>query len=176
MKTKANMIFVCFILAFISQGCQNIQDALSVQKPKASLKGLKFDDISLQSATVLFDVELENPYQVPLPLLNMDYNVASDESELFSGQADLQTTIPAKESKTVSLPAKISYLDLVRAFKGIRPGSKVPYNADLGLSVEAPILGSIRLPIKKTGELSVPSIPKIDEIDWKQLIDKASQL
>lgn len=135
MQTKVNMIFVCVILGLLFQGCQNIQDVLSVQKPKASLKGLKFDDISLQSATVLFDVELKNPYQVPLPLLNMDYNVASDENELFSGQADLQTTIPAKESKTISLPAQISYLDLAKAFKGIRPGSKVHYNADLGLSV-----------------------------------------
>jgi hypothetical protein len=44
----------------------------------------------------------------------------------------------------------------------------------VGLSVDTPALGLVRLPLGKTGELSVPHIPKIDEIDWKKMIlDKA---
>ncbi|MHC4705648.1 MAG: LEA/WHy family protein [Planctomycetota bacterium] len=168
------ILMVVLVSAFWS-GCATIQEALKVEKPTASLKGLKFADITLESATLLFDVEVENPYPVVLPLLNMDYALASGVNKLLSGDADIQTTIPAKDKKVVSLPATVAYLDLVKAFKDIRPGSKIPYKADVGLSVDTPALGTIRLPLDKEGELSVPTIPKIDEIDWKKiLLDKSS--
>jgi LEA14-like dessication related protein len=176
MNTKTYTILIFALLAALLSGCEAVQDALNLQKPTASLKGLKLDNINLQSATLLFDVELSNPYPVPLPLSNIDYNVTSSTNNLFSGKADLQTTIPAKESTTVSLPAEINYLDIVKAFKGIRPGSKIPYNADVGLSVDTPALGMLRLPLNKTGQLSVPAVPNIDEIDWKKVLDQVGQL
>jgi hypothetical protein len=74
----------------------------------------------------------------------------------------------------ISLPAKVSYLDVVRAFKGVSPGSKIPYKADMGLSVNAPVLGVIRLPMNKTGELDVPAIPKAGDIG-NMLLDKIKQ-
>jgi len=168
MKAKMHVTLACALLGVF--GCETIQQALNVKKPSASLKGLSFEDITLKSATLLFDVEVENPYPVALPLLDMDYAVTSGANKLLSGKADIQTTVPANEKKVVSLPAKVSYVDLVKAFMGIRPGSQIPYKADVGLSVDAPALGQIRLPLKKTGQLAVPAIPKVDEIDWKKLL------
>ena len=157
-------------------GCETIQRTLNVKKPSANLMGLSFEDITLKSATLLFDIEVENPYPVALPLLDMDYALASGANELLSGKADIQTTVPANDKKVVSLPAKVSYFDLVKAFMGIRPGSQIPYEATVGLSVDAPALGQVRLPLKKTGQLTVPAIPKADEIDWKKLLqDNVSQ-
>jgi len=66
--------------------------------------------------------------------------------------------VPAKSKKTVSLPAKINYMEMLKALKGVRPGSNIPYNAELGLSVETPALGVIRLPLKKDGELVLPTV------------------
>lgn len=37
-------------------------------------------------------------------------------------------------------------------------GSKIPYSAELGLSVDTPALGLIRLPLKKEGELVLPTV------------------
>lgn len=176
MKTKKYAISLLVLLGIMFSSCETVQQVLNVRKPSANLKGLRFEDITLQSATLLFDVELENPYPVSLPLLDMDYAVTSGDNKLFSGKADIHTTIPAKDKKVVSLPMRISYIDLVRAFKGIRPGLKIPYEADAGLLVDTPALGQIRLPMRKMGELSVPTIPKIDEVDWKKiLLDKATQ-
>jgi LEA14-like dessication related protein len=141
-----------------------------VRKPTGSLQGLKFQDISLDSATLLFDVEVDNPYPAALPLLNMDYDLASSNNPLLSGTADVQSIIPANGKKVVSLPAKIKYLDLVKAFKDFRPGSEIPYKANLGLSVDTPALGKIRVPTSKEGQLSVPTIQGIQNIDWQKLL------
>ena len=87
----------------------------------------------------------------------------AEASPLLSGVADVQSTIPANGKKVVSLPAKIKYLDLVKAFKDFKPGSAIPYKADVGLFVDTPAIGKLRLPISKEGQLSVPSIPDIEK-------------
>lgn len=168
---KAHILAMAAGLAVaLGGGCQTLSDALAVRKPTASLKGVSFDKIGLESATLLFDVEVQNHYSVPLPLVNMDYSLRSAAQPLLSGQADLATTIPAQSSKTVSLPATVSYLDLWNAFKGIKPGVEIPYRADLGLSVDAPVLGRVALPLAREGRLAVPAIPKLDQVDWKSKI------
>ncbi|HUW20384.1 MAG TPA: LEA type 2 family protein [Sedimentisphaerales bacterium] len=169
MRTNGYVI-LAVVAAVFASGCETMQQALDVPKPRAQMTGLKFDNITVDSATLLFDVEVENPYPVALPLVNVDYGLTSRSKSLFAGKADLQTTVPAESKKSVSLPATINYMDLIEAFKGIRPGSKIPYQADLGLSVNTPALGVIRLPLKKQGELSVPAVPKLSEFDWEKTV------
>jgi len=100
--------------------------------------------------------------------------MAGNNSKLFSGKADIEGTIPAGAKKSISLPVQINYLDVIKAFKGVGPGSKIPYKADVGLSVDAPALGVIRLPLNKTGEINVPAIPKVSDIE-KMILDKVKQ-
>ncbi len=68
-------------------------------------------------------------------------------------------------------------MDILEAFKGIKPGTDIPYEAKVNLSVDAPALGLIQLPLNRSGELSVPKIPALNEVDWKQiLLDKAKTI
>jgi LEA14-like dessication related protein len=168
MRATRYIILAAVFALVLTAGCDTLQN---MQKPKASLKGLKLADISLDSASLLFDVEIANPYAVDLPMVNVDYGVVSNANKLFSGKADISGTVPANSTKVISLPAKVSYIDVFNAFKGVRPGSKIPYQADVGLSVNAPVLGVIRLPLNKTGELDVPAVPKVNDIE-QMLLDK----
>ena len=168
----AKYVAITMVVSFIfCSGCDTL-NALGVRKPTASLQGVKFQDVSLDSATLLFDVEVDNPYPAALPLLNMDYGLTSSNNPLLSGTADVQSIIPANGKKVVSLPAKIKYLDLVKAFKDFQPGSAIPYKANLGLSVNTPALGKIRIPTSKEGQLSVPTISDLEKIDWQKLLKK----
>ena len=126
-------------------------------KPSASITGMKVQGISLTDATMLFDVKVDNPYMLPLPLGNLDYALASGGQQFLTGNADVQGTIPAGASKTLPIPIKINYLKLIGAVKGAKPGAVIPYTADLGLSVKAPIMGPLRVPMSKEGQLTIPS-------------------
>ena len=174
MKVTKYIISSSVLLAVLFGGCDTLQNALNLQKPRANLAGIKIENVSLESASLLFDVEVENPYAVALPLVNIDYDMTGNSSKLFSGKADIEGTIPAGAKKSISLPVNISYLDVIKAFKGVGPGSKIPYKADVGLSVDAPALGVIRLPLNKTGEINVPAIPKVSDIE-KMILDKVKQ-
>ena len=172
MNTRLGVVFIGFVVVFLC-GCESLQQVLNLQKPTAQLVGVKFGGVSLEGAQLIFDVDINNPYPAPLPLLNIDYNLTSRDSNLFSGSADLEGTIPAKSSRVLSLPVNIKYLDLIKAFKDIRPGSAIPYKADIGLGLDAPALGKLRLPLDRQGILNVPDIPEADKIDLKRiLLDK----
>ena len=168
MTAKQYLISALALIMACFAGCETMQQTLNLRKPTARLTGLKFEEVKLNSATLLFDVEIENHYPVPLPLTNFDYSLSSGAEKFLSGSANSQTAVPAKSKEMVTLPATINYLEMLKALKGVRPGSKIPYNAELGLSVKAPSLGLIRLPLKKTGELV---LPRVSDIEIKDIWD-----
>ena len=175
MKTRFFVWLITGVALLSLSGCSGLAKILDAPKPSASLLGVTFGDISLKAATLVFDVEVENPYSTALPLTDIDYDVTSSDNRLFKGQAAIAGSIPAKGTKTVSLPATIEYSDVIRAFKDVRPGSEVPYDAQVGLSVTAPVLGLIRIPINRSGELKVPTIQELNQTDWKKLLDKVTK-
>jgi LEA14-like dessication related protein len=146
---------VTLVFAFTS-GCES--GLHNLKKPSAKLTGLSFADANLDSATLLFDVEIDNHYPVPLPLTNFDYSLSSGATRFLSGNAESQTTVPAKSKGVITLPAKIDYVSMLKALKGVRPGSRIPYLANLGISVDTPALGLIRLPLKREGDLVLPTV------------------
>jgi len=156
---SVGVITLALLLA-VTTGCST--------KPSARITGMKVQGISLTDATMLFDVKVDNPYMLPLPLGNLDYALASGGQQFLTGNADVQGTIPAGASKTLPIPIKINYLKLISAVKGAKPGAVIPYTADLGLSVKAPLMGPLRVPMSKDGELKIPSA--------KGLLDKLKDL
>lgn len=153
------MIALLTAMLLVTGGC----GMLDLPRPTAKVVGAGLRDVSLTDAQLLFDVEVSNPYSVPLPLTNTDYALASRGVGFLSGEAPLSGSIPAGESKVLALPVDIDFIQLVQALEGVMPGSIVPYDADLGLSVDAPLLGRLRLPMTKQGQIAVPSF---SDIPW----------
>lgn len=140
-----------------SSGCSMLQ------RPSARITGVKLREPGLTESTLLFDVEIQNPYSVDLPLGKADYTLASRGQQFLSGMADLAGSVPAGASRSVELPVTVKYIELIEAVKDARPGTKIPYTADMGLSVDAPALGPMRLPMRRSGELAIPSAPSLIE-------------
>ncbi len=139
--------------------------------PSAKLDGVSFKDIDLQSMTIIFDIEITNPNSAPLPLADLDYELSSRGNSFFAGQAPLEGNVPARSSKTISLPARITYSQILTALADVKPGAVLPYKADLGLSIKVPVIGKLRLPIHKEGNLPVPTAPKVEleQVKWDKL-------
>ncbi|MEI8195899.1 MAG: LEA type 2 family protein [Phycisphaerae bacterium] len=167
----------CFLSALtvvvLLGGCATVNAFLANSpKPSVTLAGVALTDINLQSATIRFDVEVSNPYAVPLPVSNVDYSLASAGGAPFvKGTAELQTTIPAGGKKVLQLPATIGFAQVLNTVQGVRLGSVVPYDARLNFSVDAPAVGKLSLPLQKSGEFPVPNVPSIElaDITWQEI-------
>ncbi|MHC4478236.1 MAG: LEA/WHy family protein [Planctomycetota bacterium] len=174
MKSSKILAVAMALVVALCAGCETVQHAMTWQRPNASLKGLRLGAINLKSATLLFDVEVENPYAVPLPLLEINYTVTMGAGKLFDGRAEMDTTVPAKETATVSLPVQVKYLDLLAAVEGLKAGSQMSYQADAGLTVQAPRgLGWQLLHLQKAGQLTVPDLSMLKKIDWRNPLPKS---
>ncbi len=141
-------IVVTLLLVFVT-GCN--------QTPTASITGMNVKDASLTDVTMVFDVKVDNPYMVAIPLGNLDYALASRGQQFLDGKAALQGTIPARNSKTLPVPVTVNFTKLFGVVKGARPGASIPYKADMGLSLDVPMAGNKRVPMSKEGTLDIPS-------------------
>ncbi|MBI1369549.1 MAG: hypothetical protein GC162_12955 [Planctomycetes bacterium] len=162
------MIVIAMLLV---GGCKSMESMLGSQKPSASVQDVHFSNLSMDHVDVVFDVKIDNPYSLPLPLVDLDYALASGDSPFLDGKADVGGTVPANGSRTVQLPATISFTKLLSAVKNVKPGSLVPYKAQLNLKADAPVVGPMTLPISKSGEVPVPAVPQVElaGVEWKNL-------
>lgn len=155
--SRAVLLALTLLAGLVAQGCASLQSVLeSAPKPSASVKDIHFTSASLTSIGLVFDVNVSNPYDVPLPMTKLDYSLTGNQSNLLKGAAPLSGTIPARASKAVSLPVDVSIAEAVKFFKGVRPGATLPYNANLNVTVDAPGLGAYPIPLTRSGEVKVP--------------------
>ena len=168
---------VAVVLALLPAGCAELRRTLGIDTPSAKVVGMNLKDIGVEAATLVFDVEVTNPLAVPLPLANLDYALASGGQGFLSGKAPLEGTVPAGGARSLQLPVQIRYAELLKALSGVQPGTVVPYEAEVGLSVEPPAGGPLRLPLKKEGQVPVPAPPAVEvrEVTWSDLsLEKAA--
>lgn len=130
-----------------------------VPYPSARIDGVEVKGITLTSLTLEFRIDVENPYSVDLPILGMRYSLASGGKEFLEGRLEADRSIPANRSSMIPMAVKIPFLELYEVVKDAGPGSTIPYEADLGLDVNAPLLGGVTLPLEDSGEITIPSLP-----------------
>ena len=137
-------------------GCAALQRAVTY--PKASVAGVEVTDVGFTALTLAFDVSVTNPYTVTLPVLGLDFALQSSGTQFLSGAVDVATSVPAGETRSLAVPIRVPYREIYDVISGIEAGSKLPYQADMELHVDAPILGKIGLPLDAKGEISIPRL------------------
>ena len=173
MRNRALLLALLASLA----GCQAVQDVLAAaDKPTARVTAVHFADLSLQGIGLVFDVEIRNPYSVSLPLLGMDVALSSRGKQFLSGASEVSGTVPAKGSRTVPVRADVDFAGMRPVVTAVTPAPLVPWKAALTRSVDAPGVGRLALPLSKSGELPVPTVPGVSlkRIEWRKLtLDEA---
>jgi LEA14-like dessication related protein len=167
---KISTVAVLLACLFAS-GCAALEQ-FGLGRPTARITGVQFADANVNSAKLVFDVEVNNPYAVPLPLTHLNYSLSSGQASLLKGDAQPAATIPAKSTQSLSLPVTVNYLEVFKSLKGIRPGATIPYTAGLDLSVDTPGLGPLTLPLKKEGQLTLPTVSGTDVINLLNSLQK----
>lgn len=157
-----------------TSGCagvmKNLRDAVD-QGPTAEIVAVRIVDLDLRTVTLGFDVDVRNPYTFDLPLLDFDVALSTNDQAFLNGGTKVDGYVPARGQKTIALPVRVDLVSLVNTVRSIRPGQVVSYDAELGLSVDPGLAGPMRLPLRKSGELPVPSMPSIDvrAFEWDKL-------
>lgn len=160
--SRRNAIVFLFVCAISLAACESLDKAVeSAPKPTARLLGAGIRDLRLHSVDLVFDVEVSNPYAVSLPLVNLNYALASGKQQLLAGNIKPSGSVPAGGSSVIQLPARLNLPAVLKTLPGVKPGALVPYTAQLDVIVEPPLLGPMNLSLKRNGEIPIPAVPEI---------------
>jgi LEA14-like dessication related protein len=153
------------LLAFLTffGGCKSLTDILDgVPKPSVKVLGVGLRGLSLSGASLVFDLEISNPYATSLPLVDLSYRLASGANAILEGKVVQSGSVPARGTQVIQLPANFRFSALLELLKGVKPGAVIGYQADFSLGVNAPVLGMMSLPFSHRGELPIPAMPQIE--------------
>lgn len=155
--------------------CQALQDAAQVlipsERPTASIVATRLSDLSMDAITLELDVQVTNPYTVSLPLSALSYSLSSNDRTLLSGKGTPSAPIGASSSDIVPLSLRLPFQDLLSVLSGVSPGSVIDWSAALELTVDAPVIGAVTLPLSQKGQLPIPAVPEIslNSVRWDTL-------
>ena len=160
------------LLVLVLPGCASVLEQVQgMARPSARVTGASLGSVSLDEVTVDFEILVENPASVPLPLVDLSYDLESSGRPFLSGRTGVPGSVPAQGERTVTLPVVVGLPQALDVLTDLRPGAILPYRASLELQVDAPMLGLLTLPLSHVGELPVPDVPRVNlvSVDWTEL-------
>ena len=149
------------LTAVFFASCQTNQKVRHFEKPTARIVDFKFQDVQLDYATLLLEIEVDNPYPADLPLRQLTYSLTSGGNTFLTATAAHSVAIASNTKELVTLPDEVIYARLLKSLNG-KPGSTIPYRAEFQLWVDTPDLGLIKLPLRHEGSLALPEAVEIN--------------
>jgi len=149
------------LTAVLLAGCETEPAAKFDTKTGTRIVSLKVVDPKIDYATLIFEVELDNPYSTALSLLHLRYSLNSGASTFLTAAPPLENvTIPPKTTKVISLPDKVFYDRLLRGLDA-EPGTTIPYDVGIWLHAETPDHRKIGISARHKGLLALPETAKV---------------
>jgi LEA14-like dessication related protein len=146
-------------------------------KPAATLAGARITELTTDHVGVTFDVRVDNPWLVPIPLVSATGDLSS--SQIGSGAPFLQLSggslgsVPGQGSLTVPLTGRLAYLQFLANLPNFHPGDEVPYEARLKLTAGVPSTNqAVDLPeIRHAGKIPLLALPHVSlkSVSWPTL-------
>jgi LEA14-like dessication related protein len=133
----------------------------TVQKPRVSFSSAELIGLTFADVDLLFVLEIENPNSFGVHMAGFDYDFRIDDASFVSGVSEDRLDIDAGGSSTVELPVNVAYSDLFSSFSSLIDKDESTYQISCGFTFDLPVLGRIRIPVSREGELPVLRVPKI---------------
>jgi precorrin-6B methylase 2/LEA14-like dessication related protein len=170
MKRKLLLdLYLVFALVYFA-GCKANHEVQKLDKPSIKTVGLRLEDVEYDDVTLLFDVEVDNPYPSILPLRTLNYSLMVEDGTFLNVTSINPVVILPDKRETVTLSDTISYARLLDDLNS-EPGTEIRYKASLRLSMDTPGSGLIELTSEKEGRLALPDVPGIIAEEQQRLPD-----
>ena len=161
MRVLQRLILSIVLTAAFFAGCETTPDIQYDQDPVVRLEAMRFGCVELDYATLLFDVEIDNPYPVSLSLQRLRYALVSGGRTFLTATVFDNVTVPPNTKKVLTLEDEVTYARLLRALRS-EPGSTIPLKAELTLSLSAPRSEWNNLHAENEGNILLPESPEIN--------------
>ena len=130
MNLRAIQNAFCLVFVSLVTGCSALE-SLNVQKPTATFRSARLENVTADGLTANFDIAVDNPNSFSVPLTRAQYKLALGGVQVVDDQAKPDASIPAKGSLPVTVPVRLSFQHLLSAEQAIaKSGGNIPYDFD----------------------------------------------
>ncbi|MDZ7749169.1 MAG: LEA type 2 family protein [Halofilum sp. (in: g-proteobacteria)] len=149
---------LCALVVLLS-GCAALERELDARKPTVEVEGLRLTGLDFGEARLQLDVRIDNPNPFEVSIAGLDYAVMVTGERLVSGEHRRPLEIPADGAETVGVPIRVRFDDVAAVLGGLGGRESVDYGVEAGVTVDMPVRGETRLPLRASGVLPVPQRP-----------------
>lgn len=133
-------------------GCSALE-GFGFERPDVSVDHVRLDDLSLSGVDLLFDLEVDNPNAYEIVLGRIDWGLEIEGHDLLTGQQREGLSIPARGRELTQVPVHLEFVDVFRALGNLRGRRQAGYELGADLWFDVPVVGSIKVPVTKRGEV-----------------------
>ena len=164
------IVLITLMLSQCSELTQ-ILEKVNIKKPTAEISGITLQNLSIEDADLLFDIKIKNPNPVGVKFAGFDYDLILAENSFLKGDDNSKLDIEANGTGSIQFPLTLNFSDLYATYKNLKDQDEIDYTLNLGLEVDLPVLGTVRIPISKSDVLPTLKIPniKLEGINIKKL-------
>lgn len=158
--------------AIVAGGCSTARALLDGQDlPTARLTDARLTGLHADGVLLDFEIEVRNPYSVPLPVGAVDVALSSRGTPFLTAAGVPGESIPARRTGRVRVPADVGFSEMLALLENVRPGAMVPYRADLGLNLNIPGGSLVTIPLAHEGAIPIPAPPTVSirSLRWDEL-------
>ncbi|OQY28416.1 MAG: hypothetical protein B6244_07390 [Candidatus Cloacimonetes bacterium 4572_55] len=125
-----------------------------LKKPNVRLASLKIDEISLLNASLLFDIEVENPNILELDIVNFNHNFSISGNSVAESVPSGPMKIRKKGTSTLSIPIQIDFLKLGTTLRSVLNGGSTDYQLGGNIEIKLPG-GNLSMPYDHSGSIDL---------------------
>jgi len=146
--------------ALLLAGCAGLVKS-GIGRPKVSVESAKLASLSFQGATLQFGFGVDNPNPVGLHLDGFDYALSVEGARMMEGRQDSKLDLAANAKQTIELPVTLKYQQLWTGLRQVVEKKEAGYVLDAGFAFDVPVLGRVRIPVRREGNLPLLRMPRI---------------
>ncbi len=156
-------LILTFTIWFFLTACSTINTIVKegIQKPHVTVEDMKVTGFDFKTIDLLFDINIDNPNSLGVKLNGFDYDFLVNDNSFIKGENSDGLEIIANGNHGVQIPVTVGFSDLFNAIKSLHQEDNSMYQMKTGFLFDVPILGSIRVPVSKSGEIPMVKLPSI---------------
>jgi LEA14-like dessication related protein len=140
------------MIPVLTSGCSLIAQP-EIRDVRASVK-----DIDLEGITLVFDVDVYNPYALDIHTPEFRYGLDISDKEFIKAEETTEVNLPALDVGTLHMPAHIKYLGLWQAYQELTGEDEVKYRLH-GTVLVKTLEQTFELPVSYRGAFPVFRLP-----------------
>lgn len=142
-------------------GCAALQDLVQIQKPSIRVTSTKLTALNFEGLDLNLTFEIDNPNALAVSAEGFDYDFKLNGHSFVQGKESKAVSIPATGKGYVDLPVSLAFKDIYQTVVSLKNQDSTRYEISAGFNFNLPVLGPIRVPVSKQGDLPLLKLPKV---------------